>query len=276
MLRAGVIDAANTTLSPWPVNLGEQEFWAWDERNMEVHAAMVESMDRGIGRILAALEDTGRYDRTLVCYLQDNGGCAEAIGRQDVPPRVRSGTLRQGRGVLAGPGDTYISYGEAWSTVSNIAFRMHKHWVYEGGFATPLIVRWPQGFDRAGECEHTPGHVIDLMPTALDVAAAAYPPTAPLLESRSLVPLFAGGAIERESICWEHEGNRAIRVPDWKLVAEHGKPWELYDLAADRSEQRNLAAEMPDLVDQLVTAWNAYARRTHVMPWDEVLLRAEK
>jgi len=294
MLKDGVISADNSTNWPWPTNLGEKKFWEWDQRNMEVFAAMVDNMDQGIGRIVAALKECGQYENTLICFLQDNGGCAEGMGRSEkglpradtatlpplsneylqpdmIPKQTRSGfPVRQGKGVLAGAADTYIGYGEAWATVSNTPFRKHKHWVHEGGIATPLIAHWPQGISRTGQLEHTPGHLIDLMATAVDLAGAKYPPSATPLEGRSLAPLFTGGRIERDAIFWEHEGNRAVRSGDWKLVAMHGKPWELYNIAHDRSEQRDLCHQEPERAKQLSSMWDAYAKRANVEPWDKV------
>jgi arylsulfatase A-like enzyme len=295
MLAEGVVGRDTTTLWPLPADIGEHgRFWPWDERNMEVYAAMVDSMDRGIGRIRCALEQTGRVDDTLIVYLQDNGGCAEAIGRggegparlahptlpvlapTDVratlrPKQTRSGyPVREGKGVMAGDDDTFVAYGRAWSTVSNTPFRRHKHWVHEGGIATPLIAHWPRGIVRPGRLEPTPGHLIDIMATAVDLAGAGYPADKTPLEGRSLAALFAGGGLDRKAIYWEHEGNRAVRVGDWKLVAEHGKPWELYDLAHDRSEQRDLSGEQPELAARLADMWQAWAVRAQVAPWDEV------
>jgi arylsulfatase A-like enzyme len=295
MLQAGVIDAASTTLWPLPAGLGERGAdWTWDERNMEVYAAMVERMDRGIGRIVATLRETGRLDDTLMLYLQDNGGCAEGIGRRgEGPPRPANPTappqgpdflqrdiipkqtrdgypVRQGKGVLAGPADTYIAYGEAWSTVSNTPFRKHKHWVHEGGISTPLIAHWPSGIRDPGRLDHTPGHLIDIMTTAVDLAGARIPADMTPLEGRSLAPLFAGGVLEREAIYWEHEGNRAVRMGSWKLVAEHDGAWELYDIDADRSEQRDVAAMHPERVRDLAGRWDAWASRARVEPWETV------
>ena len=295
MLREGVVTKANTTLWPLPPNLGEKEFWAWDQRNMEVFAAMVESMDRGIGRIVQALKDAGQYENTLICFLQDNGGCAEGMGRAQhapqradaaplpplakdylqpdmIPKQTRDGfPVRQGKGVMAGAGDTYIGYGEAWAAVSNTPFRMYKHWVHEGGIATPLIAHWPAGISRKGALEPTPGHLIDLMATAVELSNTTYPANVKPMEGRSLVPLFTGGKLEREAIYWEHEGNRAVRAEDWKLVAEYGKPWELYNIATDRSEQHDLSKEQPDRVRKLGAMWDAYAQRAHVEPWEKVI-----
>jgi arylsulfatase len=295
MLTEGVVTKANTTLWPFPQDLGERgEFWPWDRRNMEVFAAMVDSMDQGIGRIVRAIEEAGQRDNTLVCYLQDNGGCAEGLGRDGVggpradapslPPipnddirsslrakQTRDGyPVRQGKGVMAGPADTFIGYGEAWSTVSNTPFRRHKHWVHEGGISTPLVVHWPRGIAKPGGLDHTPGHLIDIMATAVDLAGASYPADKTPLEGRSLVPLFDGGSLDRDALYWEHEGNRAVRQGDWKLVAVHNGPWELYDLAKDRSEQHDLSGSDPDRVRRMAAVWNAYAARANVAPWGDV------
>lgn len=295
LLDQGLVSRSNSTLWPFPPKLGERgKFWPWDERNMEVYAAMIVSMDDGIGRIRQALAETGRLDDTLILYLQDNGGCAEAIGREGegsaraagptLPPladdeirstlrptQTRDGyPVRQGRGVMAGPSDTFVAYGKAWSTVSNTPFRRHKHWVHEGGIATPLIAHWPRGITAPGRLEPTPGHLIDIMATAVALAGADYPAAKTPLEGRSLAPLFEGKPVERGAIYWEHEGNRAIRQGDWKLVAEHGGPWELYDLATDRSEQRDCAGAEPELATRLADLWQAWADRANVLPWDEV------
>jgi arylsulfatase len=188
-----------------------------------------------------------------------------------IPKQTRDGfPMRQGKGVMAGAGDTFIGYGEAWATVSNTPFRKHKRWVHEGGISTPLIAHWPAGISRKGELEPTPGHLIDLMATAVDLADAEYPATVKPMEGRSLAPLFRGGSIQREALYWEHEGNRAVRVGDWKLVAEHGKPWELYNLARDRSEQIDLSKEQAFRVEEMNALWQKYASRANVEPWEKV------
>jgi arylsulfatase A-like enzyme len=301
MLTEGVVTAAETALCPWPPTLGEKEEWlAWDRRNMEVYAAMVDSMDQGIGRIVKAIEDAGQADNTLVVFLHDNGGCAEGMGRRGLgraraeaptmpplsaddvtltvrQPQTRDGyPIREGRGVMAGPADTFIAYGHAWATVSNVPFRKYKHFVHEGGIATPLIVHWPRGINEPGRLERTPGHLIDIMATAVDVAGVSYPSDKTPLEGKSLRPLFAGGSLDREAIYWEHEGNKAVREGDWKLVAAHGERWELYDLSKDRSEQNDLSGVDPERVRRMAAMWNAYAARTNVEPWEAVLSRKKQ
>lgn len=297
MVELGVIDESATVNWPIPDEWKEQEYREWDIHNMEVYAAMIDCMDQGIGRIVQALKETGQLDNTLVCFFQDNGGCAENYGRGGVgrpraeqpelaplpddfiqtdmtPKQNRAGyKIRTGKGSMTGPDDTAIGYGRGWATVSNTPFREYKHWVHEGGISTPLIVHWPAVITRHGELEKTPGHLIDLMATAVDVADATYPKTyhdgqaIKPMEGCSLVPAFLGKKIEREAIYWEHEGNRAVRVGDWKLVAKGAQgPWELYNIARDRSEQNDLAAGEPARVKRLSAMWDVWAQRANVLP----------
>jgi arylsulfatase len=181
--------------------------------------------------------------------------------------------MRTGKGSMAGPDDTAIGYGKGWATVSNTPFREYKHWVHEGGISTPLIAHWPARITRKGDLEHTPSHLIDLMATAVDISGAEYPDTfhdgqtITPMEGRSLVTAFAGEGIDREAIYWEHEGNRAVRVGDWKLVAKGAKgKWELYNIAEDRSEQNDLADTETQRVSRMEALWNEWAERAHVLP----------
>ena len=212
---------------------------------MAVHAAMVDRMDREIGRVLAQLSAMGATENTLVFFLSDNGASAEMMVRGDGhDPDAACGT-----------GATFLSLGPGWSGMANTPFRRHKTWVHEGGISTPLIVRWPRGIAARGELRHAPGHVVDLVPTILEAAGGG---SIPAMHGKSLVPAFAtDAAIPRESLWWLHEGNRALRAGDWKIVAA-GKdsPWELYDLSTDRSETKNLAADMPGKVRELAARWS--------------------
>ncbi len=235
---------------PWKdLDAATREFQAC---KMAVHAAMVDRMDREIGRILDQVRGMGAWDDTLVFFLSDNGASAEIMVRGDGhDPAADCGT-----------GATFLSIGPGWASLANTPFRRHKTWVHEGGISTPLIVHWPKGIAARGEIRHTPGHVIDLVPTILEATGASRleswggkpVPTAP---GKSLVPTFARGVvIERESLWWLHEGNRALRQGDWKIVAS-GKesPWELYDLSSDRSETHDLARDNPTRVGQLAAIW---------------------
>ena len=269
---------------------------AWEARCMEVYAAMIDCMDQGVGRIRAELEKAGQLENTLVLYLQDNGGCAETVGRagrmtrSDKPtlPVIAPDALRvdvrgkqtrsgfpslHGPDIMPGPEDTFIAYGKAWANVSDTPFREYKHRVHEGGISTPLIAHWPARIAARGELRRQPGHLIDIMATCLDVAGAKYPaefngnkitPN----EGQSLVPAFANQPVTRDGLYWEHEGNRAVRDGQWKLVAKSpAGRWELYDMEKDRTEMNNLADQEPVLVRKLIAKWESYAKRANVLPW---------
>ncbi len=272
---------------------------AWESRCMEVFAAMLDCMDQGIGRLVETLKKNGQYENTLILYLQDNGGCAESMGRNGpfkpraeaptlpplakeflqpdmIPKQTRDGyPMRQGACVMPGGADTYIGYGRDWANVSNTPFREYKHWEHEGGISTPLIVHWPKGIasERRGKLTAAPSHLIDLMATCVGLGGAKYPAEfdghqIQPLEGVSLAPAFAGQPLDRwQPIFWEHEGNRAIRIGDWKLVSKHPGGWELYDIAADRTEMRDLAARQPERVKGMSALWEAWAARVGVRPW---------
>jgi arylsulfatase len=235
---------------PWKeLTPAQREFQAC---KMAVHAAMVDRMDREIGRVLDQLRAMKAMDNTLIVFLSDNGASAEIMVRGD----------GHDPGAECGTGATFLCIGPGWSTMCNTPFRRHKTWVHEGGISTPLIVHWPKGIAAKGELRRTPGHVIDLVPTVLEVAGGKRPekwdgksvPTAP---GKSLVPLFTkDGTVDHDSIWWLHEGNRALRAGNWKIVAA-GKdsPWELYDLSRDRSEGKDLAKEKPEKVRELAAMW---------------------
>ncbi|MGN6545541.1 MAG: arylsulfatase [Aureliella sp.] len=271
-------------------------------RCMEVYASMIDCMDQGIGRLVAELKRTGQLDNTLILFLQDNGGCAEPMGRAKkpavprqradkpslpplpdtylqpdmIPKQTRDGfPVRQGYGILPGAADTYHGYGEAWANVSNTPYREFKHWVHEGGISTPLIAHWPAGIpaERHNELESQPAHLIDLMATCVDLADADYPrefqgQAIQPMEGVSLVPGFSGKDLQRpQPIFWEHEGNRAVREGKWKLVSKFPGDWELYDIDADRTEMHNLADKHPDRVRAMAAQWQSWADRVGVQPW---------
>lgn len=286
-------------MSPQAGDWEKVEHKEWEARCMEVYAAIVDTMDQGIGRVVTELKRQGTLDNTLIFFLQDNGGCAEEMGRQEnvnekwvgalkdlkpmapdelqpktsPPMQTRDGRpVRGGPTVMPGPADTYIAYGRNWANVSNTPFREYKHWVHEGGISTPLIAHWPAHITARGKLRHQPGHLIDIMATCVDVAQAKYPTeykgqAITPMEGRSLLPAFDNKPIEREAIYWEHEGNRAVRQGKWKLVSKHPGGWELYDLEADRTELNNLAGKHPEKVEQLKTLYESWATRCGVQPW---------
>ena len=234
---------------PWIELTDEQR--RFQATKMAIHAAMIDRMDREIGRVIAQLKAMGAFDNTLICFASDNGASAEIM--------VRNG----GHDPAAPPGSSasYLCLGPGFSSACNTPFRRHKTWTHEGGTATPLIAHWPAGIAARGELRHTPGHVIDFVPTVLELVGIEKPndwngepiPEAP---GRSLAPAFAKDvSIARDSLWWLHDEHRAIRVGDWKLVAAKDTPWELYDLKTDRAEQHNLAAKMPDKAQELAASW---------------------
>ena len=276
MKQLGLV-STDTTLSPNAEEWFRVEHKDWEAECMAVYCAMIENMDTGIGRIVSLLKSTGQFENTLILFLQDNGACAETIGRA---AGSRSNETFEGRpvqtgpSVMPGPGDTYIAYGRGWANVSNTPFREYKHWVHEGGISTPLIAHWPQGIskEQTGQLESQPAHLIDVMATCVDLAAADYPkeysgqPIQPR-EGVSLRPAFHGQSLGRgKPLYWEHEANKAIRDGRWKLVAKANQPWELYDIQNDRIESNNLVATEPEVVRKLTELWLAYAARTNVLP----------
>jgi arylsulfatase A-like enzyme len=231
---------------PWNELTSEQR--QFQAMKMAIHAAMVDRMDREIGRIIDQLKQMGAFENTLILFASDNGASAEIMVRGD------------GHDPRAAPGSaaTFLCLGPGFSSASNTPFRRHKTWVHEGGISTPLIAHWPKGIVARGELRHEPTHLIDIVPTVLELAGERPEALegAPPLAGISLLPLFErDGAVSHEQLWWCHDNHRAIRVGDWKLVAAHNEPWELYDLSRDRGETRNLASEMPEKVRELEERW---------------------
>ncbi|MFW6107055.1 MAG: arylsulfatase [bacterium] len=245
---------------------------AWQQRRMEAYAAQIDRMDQGIGRIVAALERTGRLANTLVMLTVDNGACHVEYGANRKGPFLNTKT-RDGRPlkvgndprVMPGPEDTWQSYGYGWANASNTPLRLFKQYDHEGGTRVPLVVHWPKVIPRGGEVTGQVAHVIDLLPTCLDAAGVEYPetyggrPVAPA-DGKSLVPVFRGQGREgHQALFWKFAHGRAVREGKWKLVKMDAKPWELYDLDADPVEVNNLADSMPQTVEHLAKLWERWA-----------------
>ena len=254
----------------WGLSPRPPEVLAWDDRSeseqdrfdqiMATYAAAVHAMDLAVGRLVDRLKSRGVLDDTLILFLSDNGGSHEGgiDGKFERP---------------AGQAHAIAWCGQSWATLENTPFRLYKHWEHEGGIATPLIAHWPAGIPARGEDRGQIGHLIDIMPTCVELAGATYPgPSAPAgasiapMEGKSLVPTFANHPLPRGPLFWEHSGNRAVREGNWKLVAKADEPWELYDLDADRTEIHDLAGERPEVVRRLIAAWDAWADRVNVEP----------
>jgi arylsulfatase len=247
----------DTTVTPWET-VEDKKF---ETRCMEVYAGMISCLDKNIGKIIDELQKTGQLDNTVVLFLQDNGACAETMGRERPlyyapipegekleslqpdelqkdgrPWRTRDGQpVKRGYGVLPGGHDTYIAYGKGWAYYSNTPFREYKHWVHEGGISTPLIVRWKNGIKAAGKIRQTPGQLPDIMATLIDISGAEYPQTyngntiVPL-QGVSLKPAFEKDTASDRYLFWEHENNKAIRRGNWKLVYKFTQQDEYNDV----------------------------------------------
>jgi len=279
----------------------------WQLRRMEVYAAMIDVMDQGIGKIITALEEKGVLDNTLIFYMHDNGGCAEPVGteKMEVPltatqkiskpsaydkPNIdkkqlytREGQfIRMGKGVMPGPADTWTAYNEEWANVSNTPFRLYKQWVHEGGIASPLVIHWPKGIKAKGQLRDHPSHLIDIMATCLDITGIPYPTKykdneIQSFEGKSLSPAFKNKPIERDYLFWEHGANRAIRIGDWKLVAQTAfnksfteadeDKWELYNLKEDPTELINLRDKFPEKALAMIKTYREKAFYTKALPW---------
>jgi arylsulfatase len=237
------------TLTP-----GQKKFQA---EKMAVHAAMIDRMDHEIGRVLDQIRAMNALDNTIVFFLSDNGASAEQIVRGDGnDPDAPVGSAK-----------TFLGIGPGWAGVANAPLRLHKSFVHEGGISTPLIVSWPNGIKAHGDLRTNPGHVIDIAPTLLELVGGKKPekwndqaiPPAPGV---SLVPVLKkNGTVSHDDLWWYHSGNRAIRIGDWKLVSlQENGPWELYDLANDRSETMNLASKFPEKVRELEAAWKKHLK----------------
>lgn len=267
-VEMGVVDA-KWPLTPRPPNspawkdVPDEDRQRFDHM-MAIYAAMIDTMDRSVGTLVAGLRERGVLDNTLVVFVSDNGGNAE------------SGPSGRYEGDNPGDAHSNVFLGQNWATLNNTPFRKWKHFVHEGGSATPLIAHWPRGIAESehGKLVHQPGHVIDLMPTIVDAVAAGYPAefrgkTVEPMEGVSLTPAFAGRAIARTApIFFNHEGNRAVRDGKWKLVALAGQPWELYDIDADRTELHDLSSQHPERVTAMSAQYESWARRTRVVAGD--------
>ena len=229
---------------PWKSLTDEQK--QFQATKMAIHAAMIHRMDIEIGRVFNQVRKMGRWENTMIIFLSDNGASAEIMVRDDghdpsLPP---------------GSAGTYLCLGPGWSTACNTPFRRHKTWVHEGGSATPFLVSWPKGIPARGEIRRSPGHVIDVVPTMLELAGAKMHSDAPPSPGKSFVPVLAkDGAVQHDYLWFFHDGHKAIRVGDWKAVAPVGEPWELYDLSRDRIESLDLAVPSADMLKQLVSEW---------------------
>ncbi|MFW6292478.1 MAG: arylsulfatase [Spirochaetota bacterium] len=277
------ISSRDPSSHPWY----DEQYQEWEDLRMATYAAQIEQMDRSIGGVLDAIRRRGDLDNTLVMFLSDNGGCAEFLredGDINTWPGFYARPTLDGRPVHVGntpglrPGgdQTFMSYDLPWANASNSPFRLFKHWVHEGGIAAPFIASWPARLS-GGIC-HAPYHVKDIMATCLEAAGVDYPSE---YNGNAIVPTTGEsflpaaeqadgrmGVFARSApIYWEHEGNRAVRDGEWKLVCKFPGTWELYNMNDDRTELRDLAAGEVDRVRRMSADYDAWAQRSNVVHW---------
>jgi len=255
----------------------------YEDIRMATYAAMVEQVDRGVGRIIDTLKAEGEFDNTIIMFLSDNGGCAELFQEDGDWPdpslweteltlqgeKVRAGDIPELR---PGPDTTFQAVELPWANVSDTPFRLFKRWIHEGGISTPFIVHWPDQIDKPNILNN-PMHIIDISATCYEIAGAQYPKEhhdteITPLEGESFLDALQGTELGRETpITIEHEGNRGIRIGDWKLVAEWNKPWELYNISDDRTEQNDLIDGEKDRARAFEKLYFEWAERAEVLPW---------
>ena len=274
MIDLKLIDPATCKLPPntsgksW-ADCTEKEM---ESNNMAVHAAMVDRLDQGVGQIIKKLKEKGKYENTIIFFMSDNGASPE---RGYQPGFDRPGFMRDSTPIAHGarePGaqNTWNSIGAAWANAVNSPFRYWKKESFEGGTCTPFIVNWPKGLKQKEDAiNRGVGHVIDILPTCMSIAKATYPVEVnglktDKIDGKNLLPLLTGKATSiHDTLYWEHEGGRAVRTGDWKVSSLKNKPWELFNLAEDRTESNDLSAKYPEKVKQMDEIWQSWLKRVN-------------
>ncbi len=290
MLSQGVLDRQwalsprDHAAPPWQ-DVRTQD---WEASRMAVYAAQVDRMDQGIGKLMSTLERLGVADDTVILFLSDNGGCAEFMAEdgwgKSYPTDLPDGTTcRPGNTPTLRPGSatTFMSYDLPWANVSNAPFRLYKHWVHEGGISTPLVAYWPGGIKQS-KTVHQATHVVDIVPTILEITGIDYPTemgghAIQSPDGESFKPLFDGRDWQREQpIYWEHEGNCAVRFDNWKLVRRFGEDWELYEMNQDRTELHDIAGSNRPMTAKLDHLYRAWAEQAGVLDWRDLIPLAQE
>ena len=271
---------------PGMVSWDDVENREWEIRRMEVYAAMVDCMDRGIGRIIRALEESGEINNTLLFFLSDNGACSEVWDLRN-PWAMRFGPVvtRTGDTIdysndgsrMPGPPDTYFSYGRGWSQYSNTPFFGHKSSTWEGGISSPFIVHWPDKVSPEGGRRDQVTGIIDIMPTIVSVSGADYPVSRQgndiiPMQGTDLVPVILENLDPaRDYYYVEHIGNNGIISSEGKKAVKIGRrEWSLFDLESDRTEYYDLRDSLPEIRDMMVHEWQEWAARSNVLSLDSL------
>ncbi len=233
---------------------------------MSLFAAIVDRLDQNVGRVIDHLETTGELENTLIVFVSDNGGTKETglfgiKGDQNTVDNYDQ---------WARVGGWTSSYGQGWANLSNSPFRRYKRENHEGGIRAPCVLHWPAKITAKGQIRHQPSHLIDLMPTFVEICGATYPrqfkgQSITPMQGQSLTRTFDDDSVIARRLFWEHEGNRAVRDGDWKLVGLRQKPWELYKISEDRTEQEDLSDTNPDKLMELKQVWQRWAADVGVL-----------
>jgi arylsulfatase A-like enzyme len=253
-------------------------------KKMELYAGMMENLDFHVGRLIDHLKKIGEYENTVFIVFGDNGAEGNDLFAQIAgTPGTRDFLFAainwsQTHPNAWGDPGSYVAYGPMWAQVSMTPFSQYKGWLGEGGIRNALVVSGPVVKRPNGSINQGLMHVADLMPTLLEIAGTSYPKTregreVPALMGTSWGRVLAGQAesprTEQDYLAWELFGNRAVRQGEWKLRWEYepfGKgAWELFNLAADPAERRDLAAEHPDKLQAMVSLWDSYVRANNVV-----------
>jgi arylsulfatase len=262
-------------------------------KKMELYAGMVENMDHHVGRLIDHLKRVGEYDNTLFIVFGDNGAeGTELFNMIAGTPGTRDFLFAAMKWSQTHPnawGDpgSWAAYGPMWAQVSMTPFSQYKGFMAEGGIHNALIVSGPAVKRPKGSINRGLMHVADIMPTLLEMAGTSYPATykgkeVPAALGKSWVPMLAGQVesprTDRDVLAWEIWGNRAVRQGNWKLCWQM-KPmgtsaWQLFDLATDPAERKDLAAEHPAKVREMVAIWDEYARANHVILPDRMIFES--
>jgi len=268
-INLGLIDKS------WNISERDNRVRAWGKLNkteqdsvayrMAVYAAQVHSMDYNVGKLMNYLEKSHTLENTLIFFLSDNGACAEnyhELGSNDFK-RINDPDFSGA-----------VSYGIGWANTSNTPFFEYKVKPYEGGIATPMIVHLPKNTKNQGKFTNEVGHLIDLMPTIVEVTGATYPKKFhngneiyPMAGKSLLNVITKNSKLNREYLFWEHQDFCAVRKGDFKAVKKIDESkWKLFDLKSDRTERYDIALKHPELVKELNEKWNEWAIENFVLP----------
>lgn len=283
MVALGLIDSSKTPLSPrwlndvkWESNPDRE----WDARAMAVHAAMIDRMDQGIGKIIKVLNEIGQLENTLILFLSDNGASPENAAQYGVgfdrPGETRNGekiVYPVKKEILPGDETSFASIGPRWANVANTPYQLAKAESYEGGVRTPLIAFWPKGITaKKGSFTERTGHVMDFMATFVEMAHCSYPVSfngnsIKPLQGLSLLPAFTNKKGKNHAVLYnEHFGARSVRDDEWKLVARNKEDWHLYRMSIDETELNDLSKQFPDIVKKMDALWQEWSKQNLVLP----------